>query len=256
MQRDSNYIYEEDQWRLLEGPFTLEHCKWHRSIQKRCRSLRRLFFRPRARIRERIVEYPLAIAALGRLPAGSRVADLGGASSLLGLYLAALGHQVQVLDLRPSPLRHPMVQVRQLDIFANDLPDDCLDGISCISVIEHVGIVRYGGAERVDGDLALCREMRRLCRPGGLVLLSAPYGRGHDPAKDGRPAGFRIYDRDRLERLLDGFSRESVRFFVMNEGVWRQTDQQTADQVATSRPCNAIFFAELRCPDQAGAGSS
>ena len=36
------------------------------------------------------MEYPLAIAAMAKLPKDARVADLGGASSLLGLYLPFL----------------------------------------------------------------------------------------------------------------------------------------------------------------------
>ena len=194
------------------------------------------------------MEYPLAIAAMAKLPQGSRVADLGGASSLLGLYLTSLGHEVHVLDLRPSPLQHPNLKVQQIDAFDNDLPDNHFDGISCISVIEHVGIVRYGGQERIDGDLVMLKEMRRLCKPNGLIVLSGPYGKGHDPENDGPPAGYRIYNQDRLDKLLQGFGVESLQFFVMENGVWLEKDQQTADRVPTSRPIDAIFCTQLRNP--------
>jgi SAM-dependent methyltransferase len=248
MKDDPNYIYEEKQWRSIEGPFTIQHGKVSRSIKKRFTALRRMVFQPRGRMRERIVEYPLAIAALAKLPKGSSVADLGGASSLLGLYLTSLGHEVHVLDLRPSPLQHPNLQVQQIDAFDNDLPDNHFDGISCISVIEHVGIVRYGGEQRIDGDLALLKEIQRLVTPQGLIVLSGPYGKGHDPETNGPPLGYRIYDRDRLDILLQRFTVESLQFFVMEDGVWVEKDRQTADRVPTSRPINAIFFAQLRNP--------
>jgi len=191
------------------------------------------------------VEYPLAIAALAKLPKNSRVADLGGASSLLGLYLTSLGHEVHVLDLRLSPLQHPNLKVQQINAFDNTLPDNNFDGISCISVIEHVGIVRYGGEQRIDGDFAMLKEMQRLCKPQGLIILSAPYGKGHDPENDGPPSGYRIYNRDRLDKLLQGFDVESLQFFEMENGVWIEKDQQSADQTPKSRPVNAIFFAQL-----------
>ena len=245
MESDPNYIYEEHQWRSIEGPFTIQHCKVCRSIKKRFTALRRLVFQPRGRMRERIVEYPLAIAAMAKLSKGSRVADLGGASSLLGLYLTSLGHEVHVLDLRPSPLQHPNLRVQQIDAFDNTLPDNHYDGISCISVIEHVGIVRYGGEQRINGDFVLLKEIQRLCKIQGLIVLSGPYGKGHNPETDGPPSGYRIYNRDRLDILLQGFDVASRQFFVMEGGVWLEKDQQTADQVPTSRPINAIFFAQL-----------
>ncbi len=250
MEKDPNYIYEEHYWRSIEGPFTIQHCKICRSIKKRFTALRRLVFQPRGRMRERIVEYPLALAAMSNLPKGSRVADLGGASSLLGLYLTSLGHEVHVLDLRPSPLKHPKLHVQQIDAFDNDLPDNHFDGISCISVIEHVGIVRYGGQERIDGDVALLKEMRRLCKIQGLMVLSGPYGKGHDPETDGPPSGYRIYNRERLKKLVEDFEVESLQFFVIENGVWVEKDQRAADQAPTSRPINGIFFARLCNPIQ------
>jgi len=246
MTDDTDYIYTEADRGLLEGAFTVRSCKWMRSVEKRAQRFRRLFHQPRGRIRERVVENPLVAAALGQLPPGSRVADIGGASSLLGLELVSLGHDVEVLDLRPSPLRHPRLTVRRVDLFENDLPDDSFDGISCISVIEHVGLERYGGKHHENGDLLFMEELRRLCRQGGIILLSAPYGRGHDPQVNGPPVGYRIYDRERLARLIADFELIRLRFFVMQQGCWVEQDQADADTVATSRPIDAIFFAELK----------
>ena len=246
MADEENYIYAESDWRLIDGPFTVKHNKWHHSLKKRARRLRRCFFQPAGRVRERAVEYPLVVSTLGRLEGRCRVADVGGASSMLGLNLVYLGHEVHVLDLRRCPLKHPDLHAQQVDVFDNGFPESYFDAISCISVIEHVGIARYGGIERQLGDLALMHEMQRLCRPDGLVVLSGPYGSGHEPARDGEPRGYRIYDRERLSKLVEDFKVESLRFFVMEKGCWREREQKAADGVVTSRPIDAIFFAELR----------
>ena len=132
-----------------------------------------------------------------------------------------------------------------MDAFDNDLEDDFFDAISCISVIEHVGIERYGGQARPQGDMQLMAELGRLVRPGGMVVVSAPYGRGHDPAIQGKPTGYRIYDRERLGSLVAGFNVDSLQFFVMEQGCWVEVDQAKADEVSTSRPIDAIFFARL-----------
>ena len=63
---------------------------------------------------------------------------------------------------------------------------------------------------------------------------------------DGPPAGYRIYNQDRLAKLIEGFEVEALQFFVMENGVWIERDQQTADQAPTSRPINAIFITQLR----------
>lgn len=251
MPKDRDYIYEEDQWRTFKGPFLVERHRMLHSLAKRGQWLRRLLFRPAGRLRERIVEYPLAIAAMASLPAGSRVADIGGASSLLGLELTALGHEVTVLDLRDCPLRHPRLHAMRKDLFQADLPAGSFDGITCISVIEHVGFARYGGTATPDGDMAMMAHLARLCRPGGVLALSAPYGRGHDQLVEGKPYGFRFYDRARLSRLCKGFEVHSLRFFTIENGCWVERSQDAADTVATTRPVSAIFLA-LLTPTGAG----
>jgi len=248
MADNENYIYTERDCDLIEGPFVVRPCKWHRSVKKRATALRRLLVRPTARIRERIVEYPLVIAAMAKLPTGSRVADLGGASSTLALQLVYLNHEVHVLDLRPCPLKHPRLVARQINAFDNDLPENYFQAISCISVIEHVGLDRYGGKTDGNSDRDMLQEMRRLIKPKGMLLLSAPYGTGHNPCIDGKPCGYRIYNKVELAELLGGFEVESLRFFVMDNGVWLEKNQDAADRVPTARPVNAIFFAQLCVP--------
>lgn len=247
--RDEHYIYSEDEYGLIEGPFVYEICKWHNTIRKRLRAVRRLLFRPRGRLRERIVEYPLALAVLGTLGEAKHIADIGGASSKFALEAVYLGHEVDVVDLRECPLRHPRLHSRQMNLFDNTLPDDSFDATVCISVIEHVGLERYGGRTGDQDDMRFMGELRRLTRPGGKVIVSGPYGQGHEPAADGYPRGYRIYDRSRLEALMTGFERERVQFFEMRQGIWLETDQNSADTIATARPVNGIFFAVLRVPE-------
>ena len=244
---DPDYIYRQSDIDLFEGPFLISQHKFARSLEKRGRALAQRLSPPRARLRERIVEIPLTIAALSRLPAGAPVADIGGASSLLALQLAYLGLRVQVIDLRPYPLRHPNLAPTQLDLFDNQLPPAAFAAISCISVIEHVGLARYGGAERLRGDLDFIRELRRLCQPAGKIILSAPYGLGHDPAA-GPPHGYRVYDRPGLERLCQNLTVRQLRFFAIRDGVWLEVTQDEAASTPATRPINALFWAELINP--------
>ncbi len=179
------------------------------------------------------------------LSAPSRIADVGGASSLLPLELASLGHEVHVFDLRPCPLKHPGLFTHQINLFDNKFEDNFFDAVTCISVIEHVGLPRYGGEARPDADFALMKEFRRLIRTKGRIIISAPYGKGHDPTTDGAPLGYRIYDRKRLEKLLVPFKIEQLRFAAIEQGVWLEKTQSQADLCPTARPIKAVFFASL-----------
>jgi len=246
MSDDNGYVYSEDELALFKDGFARKRPGLVRSLEKRLTSIRRRFCRYSGRIRARIAEYPLAIAAMGTLPAGSRIAEIGGASSLLGLNLVCLGHEVHVIDLRPCPLKHPKLFSRQVNFFESGLEDSQFDGVTCISVIEHVGIERYNGPRIEGGDFKMMAEISRICRPGGLVVLSAPYGRGHDPTGGVKPRGYRVYNRDRLSRLLAGFSVESLRFFSMTNGAWIEAEQASADLTPTARPPKTVFVARLR----------
>lgn len=246
MHKDDGYIYPEKDYEQIKAPFSFRYSKWCRSFEKRARAVQRLFTHPMARISERVVENPLAIAAMSKLKKGSLIVDLGGASSLLGLNLVYLEYKVQVMDLRPHPLHHPDLISKQTDFFNNNLSDSQFDAICCISVIEHVGLDRYGGKSQKDADFKMADEIKRICKPNGIVVISGPYGMGHDPVTDGKPNGFRVYNKTRLDRLIAGFEVESLRFFVMTNGCWTEQQQEIADGVPTARPVEGIFFADLR----------
>jgi len=156
-----------------------------------------------AAVNERIVEQPFVYGALADLPAGARVADVGGGESLVGLSLASIGHRVTVVEPAGYPYEHPNLTVVRttLDDFEPDAP---LDAVVLLSAIEHFGLGAYtdNGELDDDADLAAMKRVRDLLAPGGRVVLTTPFG----------PAAVdeleRTYDEDRLRRLFDGFEIE------------------------------------------------
>jgi hypothetical protein len=168
-----------------------------------------------ARVNERIVEMPFAMAALGRLSPPARVLDIGSAESTFPLSAACLGYDVTALDLRPLPYEHP-----NLTTFAGRFEDwqppaEPFAAAFLISTIEHVGLGAYG--ERAYGDsrpgsgadFALLERVSGLLAPDGMLVLTTPYGTGAVSDFE------RIYDQQSLATLLDG---------------WQIRDQQTVAQ--------------------------
>lgn len=90
----------------------------------------------------------------------------------------AVFREVEVFDLRAieSPIHN--VHFRQVDITDRNLPlVNYSDSVSCLHVIEHLGLGRYG--DRVDGDgwrLGF-KNLSRLVSQGGYLFLSVPIGR-------------------------------------------------------------------------------
>ena len=154
-------------------------------------------------VNERIVEQPFVHGALAGLAPGSRIVDVGGGESLVGLGLASLGHQVTVIEPAGYPYEHPNLTVyeRTLEEYEPDAP---VDAVILLSAIEHFGIGAYAnnGELDADADLAAMKVVRDLLAPDGVVVLTTPFGPSAVNELE------RTYDLDRLRSLFDGFSVE------------------------------------------------
>ena len=175
-------------------------------------------------VNERIAEVPFVLTGLSRVPRGGRVLDIGARESLLSFQLASLGYRATALDPRGYPLEHPDLDVISTGV--EDLPEDArYDAIICLSTIEHLGIGSYGLADQPDADLSGMAAMRRALTPGGILLLTTPFG-----AEAKVDDLERTYDADGLQRLLGGFEVLELSYLVQRSPVtWKRTDEPSAD---------------------------
>jgi SAM-dependent methyltransferase len=114
-------------------------------------------------------EYPWALERAALSP-GTRVLDTGCGASIFPIYLADQGYRVSAIDLQPPfglDARHGLaVEYVQGDLCRLPWPDASFDAVFCISVIEHLG---HGRVEQA------LKEMRRVLKPGALLLLTTDY---------------------------------------------------------------------------------
>lgn len=177
-------------------------------------------------VNERIVEIPYALAAAANLPEGSTVMDVGANESLLSLSLASRGLRVLAIDPRGYPLSHPSLHVIREPVQLWRGPDEPVEAIFCVSTLEHLGVGAY---EQEPADLDLDRlvldRFRSWLKPGGRLVLTVPYGKWKVDEFQ------RIYDSDRLEDLLKGWSvQDRQAYFHESPFVWTPVPSQIAGE--------------------------
>jgi SAM-dependent methyltransferase len=158
----------------------------------------------------RYLELPHTLRELAAAP-GERVLDLAS-PKLLAVHLARRGVRVTSVDELPSEIEtwrrlvgdEPNLRLEVADGRALPYPDASFDHAYSVSVLEHV-------AEGGDGPAL--RELGRVVRPGGRVVVTLPHAeRAWDEyrdrplyvdhgATDGRWLFQRWYDAERVERL-------------------------------------------------------
>lgn len=115
----------------------------------------------------------LLTALAEQTPEGSTIADLGCGPGHVAAYLADHGVPCVGIDLSPAMIdiarkKYPAVDFRVGDLLALPVPDEAFGAIVALYSIIHFD-------EDPELDAAF-REMRRVLRPGGRLLLSFHIG--------------------------------------------------------------------------------
>jgi hypothetical protein len=81
------------------------------------------------------------------------------------------------VDIRSIDAVLPRLSMCRGSLLSLPFGNHSVRSLSCLHVIEHVGLGRYGGVLDPDGTRKACEELARVLAPEGLLYVSTPVGR-------------------------------------------------------------------------------
>jgi hypothetical protein len=84
---------------------------------------------------------------------------------------------VRFYDYRPVNLQLNQLSTDYADLTSLPFEDGSLRSLSCMHVVEHVGLGRYGDPLDPTGDLKAMTELQRVLAAGGSLLFVVPVGK-------------------------------------------------------------------------------
>lgn len=98
------------------------------------------------------------------------------ASSLYFAAIASAFCPIRFYDFRPPELQLQDLQLGSCDLTSLAFEDNSLDSLSCMHVVEHIGLGRYGDKLDFEGDRKAIAELRRVTKVHGNLLFVVPVG--------------------------------------------------------------------------------
>jgi len=101
--------------------------------------------------------------------------DIG--SSVLMVSVLSASIPTIFIDFRPLHTR--LSGIKSIGASITELPllNDSVSSLSCLHVIEHIGLGRYGDPLDPQGSIKAAKELQRILKPGGKLYLSLPVGK-------------------------------------------------------------------------------
>jgi SAM-dependent methyltransferase len=84
---------------------------------------------------------------------------------------------VKFYDFRSTDLQLSNLTSESADLLDLPLAASSIESLSCMHVVEHIGLGRYGDRLDPDGDLKAISELKRVLAPEGTLLFVVPIGK-------------------------------------------------------------------------------
>lgn len=113
-------------------------------------------------------------------------------------------------DFRPAQIKLNNLKTKRGNLLSLDFPDNSIESLSCMHVLEHIGLERYGDPFAPQGDLKAISELKRVIKPGGKLFIVVPMGEIDRIQYNAH----RIYSYHSFIRNFNGFSINNFSFIT------------------------------------------
>ncbi len=173
---------------------------------------------------ERVVEFPLVLE-MGRFSTEDTVLDAGASlnARIIRKYVHRTG--AHIVHFTQSAREEELIPHDDRasymfgDLRSMPFKDETFDKVVCISTLEHIGMdnSRYGGKveNNPDSYIDAVREMFRVLKRGGRMLITVPYGTQKNLG------WFRIFNHSHIKKMLKVCNgcKHKEKYFYYN-GYW------------------------------------
>jgi len=115
-----------------------------------------------------------AVWGLKKIMASSPIehVDVGSEIGFVGMLSAVTN--VTFVDIRPVEIQLECFSCLEGSILALPYDSETVASLSCMHVIEHIGLGRYGDPLDPNGSVNACQELARVVAPGGRLYITVP----------------------------------------------------------------------------------
>ena len=166
-------------------------------------------------------------------------------SSLYFCAIASAFVSIKFYDYRPAELGLNNLVSGSCDLLSLPFPDCSIESLSCMHVIEHVGLGRYGERMNSNGDMDAIAELKRVLAANGMLLFVVPVGQPTVMYN-----AHRIYSYEQVMSFFKGFELMELALIPDSEEDGTLIRNADPDAIKSQKyACGCFLFRKQAVPD-------